>query len=73
MARMQTNVQELLQKEISRKEFLTIAGLGVLSVFGFEPLVKFLTGKSLARQQLDDDYGSSAYGGTKEKGSIFSG
>jgi hypothetical protein len=61
-------IEQLLQKEVTRKEFLTISGFGVASVFGFGTIVKLLTGHSsskLFKQQLSG-YGSSPYGGNKE-------
>jgi hypothetical protein len=45
---MKTNLQYLIQKEVSRKEFLTIVGLAILSIFGMETILKLLTGKSLS-------------------------
>lgn len=39
------NLESFLQKEMSRKEFLRAAGLGVVSVFGFATLVRLLEGK----------------------------
>jgi hypothetical protein len=69
MSVIQTNLQGLLQKEVSRKEFLTIAGLALLSVFGFGTVLKLLTGKSLETHHLVNGYGDTVYGGTKKKGS----
>lgn len=62
---MNQHLHSLMQKEVSRKEFLGISGLAVASIFGFGTLVKLLTGKSLHGQNLSGGYGSSAYGGTK--------
>ncbi len=61
-------LQHLAHKEVSRKEFLSIAGLAVLSVFGFSTVIKLLTGKSLEgyRRSLHD-YGPATYGGTNSK------
>ena len=67
MSAIQTNLQGLLQKEVSRKEFLTIAGLALLSVFGFGAIVKMLTGKSLDVHHISDGYGGSVYGGMSHK------
>lgn len=39
-------IHELLAKEVNRKEFLSIVGLGVLTVVGLGPIIKFLTGKN---------------------------
>jgi hypothetical protein len=42
------HVQSLMQKEMSRQEFIGVLVLAVLSVFGFGQVVKLFTGKSLA-------------------------
>ena len=66
---LQTNIQPLLQKEMSRKEFLLTLGLGVASIFGFSTIIHMLTGKSISshiNKQVDDGYGSTEYGGGKE-------
>lgn len=70
MTVIQTNLQGLLQKEVSRKEFLMIAGLALLSIIGFETVLKLLTGKSLDTHHLVNGYGSTVYGGTKKKDSF---
>jgi hypothetical protein len=66
---MNTHVSTLMEKEVSRKEFLGMSGLAVASIFGFGTIVKLLTGKSLdasSGRHLSNGYGSSAYGGNKE-------
>lgn len=57
----------LTQKEVTRKEFLTTVGFGVVSIMGFGSIVKLLTGKSsvLKHGGMSAGYGSSAYGGSK--------
>jgi hypothetical protein len=62
----------LMQKEVSRKEFLGISGLAVASILGFGTVIKLTTGKSLmgdqnaAQTPLNalgaNGYGASAYG-----------
>ena len=65
-------VNTLLQKEVTRKEFLGMGGLAVASIFGFGTVVKLLTGKSLgsskhfASANASYGYGASPYGGNKE-------
>lgn len=60
------HLQNLMQKQVSRKEFLSILGLAVLSLLGFGALVKLLTGKSLdTHEALRAGYAASAYGGKK--------
>lgn len=60
-------LNQLLQKEMSRKEFLATMGFGVASVMGFSGVVKVLTGKSLSTSlgHQSNGYGSSPYGGAK--------
>jgi hypothetical protein len=61
----------LLQKEMSRKEFLATMGFGLASLMGLSSVIQMLTGKSLAsqlgghHQSHSGGYGSSAYGGSK--------
>lgn len=62
---MNAHVSSLMEKEVSRKEFLGMAGLAVASIFGFGTVIKLLTGKSLEGRSMGSGYGSSAYGGSK--------
>lgn len=62
-------INVLLQKEMSRKEFVTTLGLGMATVMGFSTIIHMLTGKSVRSrlgQKVDNGYGSSAYGGDKD-------
>lgn len=60
---MNQHVNHIINKEVSRKEFLGMSGLAIASVFGFGTLVKLLTGKSLTgSKNAMSGYGSSAYG-----------
>jgi hypothetical protein len=63
---MARQVDHLLKKEVTRKEFLTISGFGVASLFGFGTILKVLTGhgKTSFKNQASG-YGSSSYGGSK--------
>lgn len=65
---MQSNhLNHLMNKEVSRKEFLGMGGLAVASIFGFGTVIKLLTGKSLgSNKHFSSGYGSSAYGGNKD-------
>jgi hypothetical protein len=59
----------LMEKEMTRKEFLATLGFGVASILGFSTLIHLLTGKSFGpSRQVHNSYGygSSAYGGGKE-------
>lgn len=63
----------LLQKEMTRKEFVTTLGFGVASVMGFSSILKLATGKSLTAHGLQQvgstnnsyGFGAGAYGGSK--------
>ncbi|HSX15628.1 MAG TPA: hypothetical protein VLF40_02470 [Candidatus Saccharimonadales bacterium] len=68
---MNARLSSLMDKELSRKEFLGLSGLAVASIFGFGTAIKLLTGKSLHshpsfRAAMPQGYGSSAYGGFKD-------
>lgn len=62
---MSNQLQSLMQKEISRKEFLGVLGLALVSIFGLGHVVKLLTGKSLDKHPLFGDDTATAYGGRK--------
>jgi len=58
-------IHTLMQKDMTRKEFLTAMGFGVASIFGFSTLIHLLTGKSfgpIQHQQSGMGYGASKYG-----------
>lgn len=60
-------INDLMQKEMTRKEFLATMGFGVATIFGFSSLVTMLTGKNNPFQQQNTmGYGSGAYGGAKK-------
>ena len=64
---MNAHLSTLMDKEVTRKEFLGMSGLAIASIFGFGTLIKLLTGKSLTgSRHLSSGYGSSAYGGLKD-------
>lgn len=60
---MNKQLESLMQKEMTRKEFLAAVGFGIASILGFSSVIKFLTGK---RQDgttgAGSAYGRSAYG-----------
>lgn len=63
---MNKQIENLLQKEMSRKEFLMTVGFGVASVMGFGTVLKMLSGKK-RQESAAMGYGSSAYGGVNKK------
>lgn len=68
---MTTHVAELLQKEVSRKEFLGMSALAIGSIFGLGTIIKMVTGKSFSGSagqhlNLNGGFGSGAYGGSRD-------
>lgn len=63
---MNAHISTLMEKEVSRKEFLGMTGLAVASVFGLGTIMKLLTGKSFSPNHMASGYGGNAYGGNKE-------
>jgi hypothetical protein len=59
----ETNIQNLMNKEVSRKEFLGIAGLAVLSIFDFDTVVKLLSSKLVVGHQSIHYLSTSMYAG----------
>jgi hypothetical protein len=61
---MQKQINSLVHKEMTRKEFLGTVGFGLLSLAGMSTIVKLLGGSKTASQHaVGAGYGSSAYGG----------
>ena len=63
----QTPLHQLLELEVSRKEFLATLGFGALSIVGLSTIIKFLTGHSGSAVSTKPvgrtrGYGSSSYG-----------
>jgi len=63
---MQKHIQALMQKEMTRREFLTTVGFGLATVVGLSSLLKLL-GKDNPwhTQKADYTYGGGTYGGKK--------
>jgi hypothetical protein len=51
--------QELMQKELTRKEFLGVVGFGLASIFGLSTILRMLGHKP---GQVSQGYGSNTYG-----------
>lgn len=68
MDTLQTPLRRIMQKEVSRKEFIGILGLAAVSIFGFGHILKLLTGKSLDNHKAlqGSGYSTSVYGGGKD-------
>lgn len=55
-----------MQKEVTRKEFLSILGLVLCSILGFGRIIELLTGKSLeTHDALRNNAAGRIYGGKK--------
>jgi hypothetical protein len=63
MQKPNTPLQQLLQKEMSRKEFIATLGFGAASLFGFSSLITMLNGFNTKQHKVAAGYGSSSYGG----------
>jgi hypothetical protein len=60
-----SNINILMQKEMSRQEFLLVLGLGIASIFGFSTIIHLLTGKSVESRlhsRLRDGNEATNYG-----------
>lgn len=61
-----TPAQALLQKEVTRKQFMTTVGFTLVSILGFSTIIHFLTGNkgnhSIIASSQRSGYGSSSYG-----------
>lgn len=67
-------IEDILNKEMSRTEFLGLIGAGILSMVGVTALLKNASeifGKSSPQKSGMLQYGSDVYGGTKPKDSII--
>jgi hypothetical protein len=62
---MRDQIDALLSKEMSRKEFLQHIGSGFLILFGISGLLRALTQQHTPSRGQGTGYGSSAYGGAK--------
>ena len=56
--------EDLLNKKLTRKEFLTYIGAGVMAVTGVAAVIKALTNKKTEISGFG--YGSGPYGGKKK-------
>lgn len=59
-------IDEVLHKDMTRKEFLATLGFGIASIFGFATVIRFLSGKQHGLGHVGVGYGASVYGGRKE-------
>ena len=60
---MNKNIDQIMQKEMSRKEFLATFGFGVASLFGLGTLLRLMGHHPNQQTSSQIGYGSSVYGG----------
>lgn len=57
-------LEEVVSREMTRKEFITTLGFGIASILGFSTVLKFVFGKGRAHGSATSSrgYGSNVYG-----------
>ncbi|HSX16718.1 MAG TPA: hypothetical protein VLH86_01295 [Patescibacteria group bacterium] len=60
---MNKHLGALMQKEMTRKEFLGTLGLGIATLLGFGSVIRLLSNKDHGSSPMG--YGASVYGGRK--------
>ncbi len=58
-------LNDLMEKEMTRKEFLTTLGFGIATILGFSTLLQLLGKKNPLHQHASYGYGGGVYGGHK--------
>ncbi|QQS20251.1 hypothetical protein IPL85_02265 [Candidatus Saccharibacteria bacterium] len=59
---MKQQIDAIMQREVSRKEFLGMSGLAVASIFGLGSILKLANGQGLFANKASRGYGSTPYG-----------
>ncbi|HEU4914790.1 MAG TPA: hypothetical protein VFT16_05325 [Candidatus Saccharimonadales bacterium] len=60
-------ISDIMQKEMTRKEFLATLGFGVATIFGFSSLLQMLGKQNPLQQSSQYGYGGGTYGGHKPR------
>ena len=62
-------LSDLMQKDMTRKEYLATMGFGVATIFGFATILRLITGRddNPFQQQNSLSYGGGSYGGDKPR------
>lgn len=63
---MKNQLEQILQQDMTRKEFLQYIGGAMLAALGVTALLKNLLHQKPGVQQSPFDYGGGAYGGIKQ-------
>jgi hypothetical protein len=67
MSTVQTSIQNVIKKEVARKDFVGTLGMAALIILGIEPILKLLA-KPTTHTQPTEGYDDVVYGGSKSKG-----
>ncbi len=59
-------LEDVMGKEVTRKEFLATLGFGLASILGFSGILKFIFGKGSNTHRGSMGYGASVYGGKRD-------
>ena len=55
-------VENIMQKEMTRKEFLGTLGFGLATIFGFGGVLRYVFGKGHNASKVSFGYGANTYG-----------
>ncbi|HET7302354.1 MAG TPA: hypothetical protein VFI74_03440 [Candidatus Saccharimonadales bacterium] len=58
-------LDNIVNREVTRKEFLATMGFGIASILGFSTLLKLLFGRGSEQHRSSFGYGDGVYGGRK--------
>jgi hypothetical protein len=64
---MNKRLNEIMSKEMTRKQFIGVLGAAILAVFGITSILDILSGNSKVEPVSKYGYGTGPYGGTKDK------
>lgn len=64
---MKNQLEQILQQDMTRKEFLQYVGGALLAAFGITALLRNLLQQKPTVQQSSFGYGGGAYGGSAKK------
>lgn len=68
----QTGIQQLMQKDMDRKDFMKHVAIGFVALTGVAAAIKTVSQINTSQKPMSGGYGSSAYGGGSSSRSIFS-
>lgn len=65
MENLKSSMNQLLTREVDRREFLKISGVLVLSAIGLGRILRLLNVHSSSKQDFDNGWGHNSYGGPR--------